>query len=189
MIRVGLFVIASMLLAHVSKASLRRWRAHGFYRFLAWEFILLLSLLNFRGVEQWFGDPASWRQLASWILLFGSIVPAVWGAHLLRSRGGALAARDDRELLAFERTTRLVTAGIYKYIRHPMYASQWLWVIAQVLLLPNWLAGVGGLLLFLPLYFVRVPLEEQMMLAQFGEQYRAYMQRTGRVLPRLGGRP
>ena len=79
----------------------------------------------------------------------------------------------------------LITNGLYRYIRHPMYASQWLWVIAQPLLLHNWIAGVGGVLAFLPLYFVRVPQEEQMMIEQFGEAYRAYRQRTGQILPRL----
>ena len=82
---------------------------------------------------------------------------------------------------------KLITHGLYQYIRHPMYASQWLWIIAQMLLLQNWLAGVVGALLFLPLYFLRVPQEEQMMAAQFGDEYRAYMARTGRVVPRLGG--
>jgi protein-S-isoprenylcysteine O-methyltransferase Ste14 len=41
--------------------------------------------------------------------------------------------------------------------------------------------------LFAPLYLSRVPREEQMMLEQFGEVYRAYMRRTGRVFPRIGG--
>ncbi len=58
--------------------------------------------------------------------------------------------------------------------------------------LPDWagwlgvviLAGVGGLILFLPMYVIRMPQEEQMMIGQFGDVYRAYMQRTGRVLPR-----
>jgi protein-S-isoprenylcysteine O-methyltransferase Ste14 len=81
----------------------------------------------------------------------------------------------------------LVTNGIYGAIRHPMYASQWLYGIAQALLLHNWIAGAGGLLLFLPLYFLRMPREEQMMVDAFGEEYRAYMGRTGRVLPRWRG--
>ncbi|MCX6047580.1 MAG: isoprenylcysteine carboxylmethyltransferase family protein, partial [Chloroflexi bacterium] len=78
----------------------------------------------------------------------------------------------------------LVTTGIYRYIRHPMYASQWLWVIAQILLLQNWLAGPLNLLIFIPFYFLRVPAEEKMMLDTFGDQYRAYMQKVGGVLPK-----
>ena len=81
----------------------------------------------------------------------------------------------------------LITSGVYKSIRHPMYASIWLWGIAQALLLQNWVAGWAGLVLFLPMYVLRVPREEQMMLEQFGEAYRAYINRTGRVIPRLGG--
>jgi protein-S-isoprenylcysteine O-methyltransferase Ste14 len=68
-----------------------------------------------------------------------------------------------------------------------MYASQWLWSLAQMLLLPNWIAGWSSLATFLPLYLSRVPNEERMMLDHFGDAYRAYAERTGRVLPRLRG--
>jgi protein-S-isoprenylcysteine O-methyltransferase Ste14 len=80
---------------------------------------------------------------------------------------------------------KLVTKGIYAYIRHPMYASEWLWVFAQPLLLQNWIAGVGAALLFIPFYFGRVSGEEKMMLKQFGKEYEAYMHRSGRVIPKF----
>jgi len=67
-----------------------------------------------------------------------------------------------------------------------MYASIWLWGIAQALVLQNWIAGWASLVLFLPMYVLRVPREEQLMLEQFGEAYRMYMNQTGRVIPRLG---
>ena len=79
----------------------------------------------------------------------------------------------------------LTTTGIYGAIRHPMYASQLLWGLAQALLLPNWLAGPGGLVAFLLLYLLRVPPEERMMRDHFGDAYQAYCARTGRILPRL----
>lgn len=79
----------------------------------------------------------------------------------------------------------LITNGIYRYIRHPMYASQWLWVIAQMLLLPNYIAGLSGLLVFIPFYFLRVRAEEQMMVETFGDQYRTYMAKTGGVIPKF----
>ena len=80
----------------------------------------------------------------------------------------------------------LVSDGVYRSIRHPMYASIWLWGIAQTLLLQNWIAGWASLVLFLPMYVLRVSREERMMLEQFGEAYRVYMDQTGRVIPRLG---
>jgi protein-S-isoprenylcysteine O-methyltransferase Ste14 len=77
----------------------------------------------------------------------------------------------------------LVTGGVYQGIRHPIYAAIWLWGIGQALLLQNRIAGWAGLVLFLPLYLLRVPREERMMLEQFGDAYRDYMSRTGRVIP------
>jgi protein-S-isoprenylcysteine O-methyltransferase Ste14 len=78
---------------------------------------------------------------------------------------------------------KLVTEGIYRRVRHPMYSAFWMWAIAQALLLPNWIAGFAGLVGFGTLYFGRVAREEQMMLETFGDSYRAYMARTGRVFP------
>jgi protein-S-isoprenylcysteine O-methyltransferase Ste14 len=79
----------------------------------------------------------------------------------------------------------LITEGVYKRVRHPMYSAFWLWAIAQALLLPNWIAGFAGIAGFGTLYFVRVRREEAMMLACFGAEYQAYINRTSRILPRL----
>ena len=68
-----------------------------------------------------------------------------------------------------------MTEGIYRRVRHPMYSAFWLWAIAQVLLLPNWIAGFAGLAGFA--VSSRVAREERMMLENFG--YCAYMARTG----------
>ena len=78
---------------------------------------------------------------------------------------------------------RLVTHGVYRSIRHPMYLAIWLWSLAQALLLENWLAGYGALVSFAPMYFIRTPREEALMCEVFGDEYRQYMGRTGRALP------
>ena len=80
---------------------------------------------------------------------------------------------------------QLVTHGVYTHIRHPIYAAIWLTGLAQALMLGNWLAGPACLVLFLPVFLVRVPREEQLMLDQFGEEYRAYMDCTGGIIPRF----
>jgi protein-S-isoprenylcysteine O-methyltransferase Ste14 len=78
---------------------------------------------------------------------------------------------------------QLITDGIYRKVRHPMYTAFWLWAVAQALLLPNWVAGFSGIVGFGILFFGRVAREEQMMLETFGDRYRAYMARTYRIIP------
>jgi protein-S-isoprenylcysteine O-methyltransferase Ste14 len=78
---------------------------------------------------------------------------------------------------------QLVTDGIYRKVRHPMYSAFWLWAVAQAVLLPNWVAGFSGIVGFGILFFGRVTREERMMLETFGDGYREYMTRTYRVIP------
>ncbi len=80
---------------------------------------------------------------------------------------------------------RLITDGIYQKVRHPMYSAFWLWAFAQALLLPNWVAGFSGIVGFGVLFFGRVSREERIMLDTFGDQYREYMARTHRIVPRI----
>jgi protein-S-isoprenylcysteine O-methyltransferase Ste14 len=79
----------------------------------------------------------------------------------------------------------LVTDGLYAYVRHPMYSSFLLSAVAQILLLPNWVAGPAGLVGFGVLFFFRVGREERLMIETFGENYRAYRRRTARIVPWL----
>jgi protein-S-isoprenylcysteine O-methyltransferase Ste14 len=80
---------------------------------------------------------------------------------------------------------KLITNGVYALVRHPMYSAFWLWAVAQALLLPNWVAGFAGIVGFGALFFGRVGEEERLMCDTFGDEYRAYMRRTSRVLPGL----
>jgi len=75
----------------------------------------------------------------------------------------------------------LLTAIVYKFDVRSVLAPG----AAQALSLPNWLAGSAGLVGFGLLSFGRVEREEQMMIETFGEDYRAHMARTSRVVPRL----
>jgi protein-S-isoprenylcysteine O-methyltransferase Ste14 len=80
---------------------------------------------------------------------------------------------------------QLVSHGVYRRIRHPMYASIWLWAIAQGMMLANWFAGWSVVPAFAAMYVIRTPREERLMCEQFGESYREYARRTGRLFPRL----
>jgi len=92
--------------------------------------------------------------------------------------------RNWSQSLEVRKGHELISHGVYRSIRHPMYASIWLWSLGQGLVLENWLAGWYALAAFALMYFVRTPREEQMMCELFGQQYRYYMKRTGRLFPR-----
>jgi protein-S-isoprenylcysteine O-methyltransferase Ste14 len=117
---------------------------------------------------------------ASWlgVLLIGAALFIFWRAHadLGLNWSPTLEIREKHEL---------ITRGIYRVIRHPMYASQWLLALAQPLLLHNWIAGFLNLVAFIPFYFLRVKAEEAMMLEAFGAEYQDYRKRTGGVLPKM----
>ena len=121
--------------------------------------------------------------LPTWMGWLGVVLLA--GAVLIFIRAHRDLKANWSPTLEIRQDHTLETRGIYGYIRHPMYASQWLWVIAQILLLQNWLAGPIGLLFFIPFYILRVQAEEKMMLDTFGDSYRQYMKKTGGVIPKL----
>ena len=79
---------------------------------------------------------------------------------------------------------RLVTRGVYRLMRHPMYTSFFVLGIGQALLMANWIAGFAGLAATLLLVAIRLPNEEAMMIEAFGDEYRDYMRRTGGIVPR-----
>jgi len=108
---------------------------------------------------------------------FAAALWLLWRAHVDLGRNWSpwVEVREDQTL---------VTEGVYRFIRHPMYAAHLLWGVAQALLLPNAIAGPAMLIFFIPLYLFRVGREEQAMLDHFGKPYRDYMDRTGRLLPR-----
>lgn len=151
---------------------------------------VVIDMLAFAGMEiiplvylvyPWFNFAN--YPLPSWTGWLGSVAMAaavglLWKSHadLGTNWSPALQILPDHAL---------VTKGVYSYIRHPIYTATWLAALAQALLLANWIAGLAGLVLFLPVYVLRVPKEEKMMLQQFGSAYQDYMRRTGRLLPPL----
>jgi len=77
----------------------------------------------------------------------------------------------------------LITHGIYRRVRHPMYAALLLYSLGQALVLPNWIAGPSYGVAMAVLFALRLGPEERMMLEEFGEQYEAYRTRTKRLVP------
>lgn len=181
MAAVLVFLAGSALLAWLSRRPLRRPGSHGFYRFFAWECILGLAVVNH---TPWGSARLSPLQLLSWLLLALSAVLVVGGALTLIRGGGVNAGRDDAALYTWEKTERLVTHGLFAYIRHPMYASLLALNWGLFFQLPNWLAAgiaaLGTLLLYLT-----AKRDEQECLAHFGPTYAAYCEQTRMFVPWL----
>ena len=78
---------------------------------------------------------------------------------------------------------RLITQGIYRRIRHPMYFALVVYSLGQALVIPNWVAGPANLVAFTILFALRVHAEEQMMTDVFGDEYTTYAARTKRLVP------
>ncbi len=175
------FIVGSALLAYISRANLLAPRSHGFYRFIAWEAMLALFLLN---VDSWFSDPFAWYQIISWVFLFACIVPVVYGTYLLRTRGRPDQSRQDEALIGFEKTTALVTDGIYHYIRHPLYSSLLLLAWGIFFKLPS-LPGVLLVLIATLALTMTARVEEQENIRFFGPVYTEYKSRTRMFIPFL----
>jgi protein-S-isoprenylcysteine O-methyltransferase Ste14 len=122
-------------------------------------------------------------RLPAWLGWIGTAVFAM--ALLFLWRSHADLGRNWSAILRISPEHTLVTEGVYRHIRHPMYTAHLLWAIGQGLLLENWLAGWAFLVVFVPLYLIRAPKEERMMLEQFDERYRQYITRTGGIIPRF----
>ena len=177
---IAVFLVGTLALLYVSRRSLLRPRSHGFHRFFAWELMLALFLLN---VSDCFSDPLAWHQAISWFLLIVCIIPLLLGVHGLRGSGRPdPGKRTEPELLSFERTTRLVTNGIFKYIRHPLYSSLFVldWGIFFKEPSPAGFVLAMSASLFL---ILTARTDEAECIATFGQQYRQYMQHTRMFIP------
>ena len=106
---------------------------------------------------------------------------AIWILY----RSHADLGKNWTPTLAIQKEHALVTNGIYKHIRHPMYSAHLLWAIAQIFILHNWIAGFSFIVVMVPHYLLRVDDEEKMLQDQFGAVYTDYMKKTGRIIPKV----
>ena len=79
---------------------------------------------------------------------------------------------------------KLVTSGPYRWVRHPLYTVGSSLFLSFGMMSDNWFIALMGILTFIGMA-IRTPKEEANLIEKFGDEYREYMKRTGRFLPRL----
>lgn len=178
-INVILFILLSIPLIALSWRSLKNPEHHGFYRFFAFECILIIIISN---APFWMGNLINPVQLLSGIFLMTSILFVFLAFFKLKKTGGKRDSTTNPENYSFENTNNLVSSGIYKYIRHPMYASLFFLTWGALLKHFTWYGLVPALAASWFIYLA-VMKEEKENIFYFGEAYKKYIQKTKMFVP------
>lgn len=111
------------------------------------------------------------------IVYTAGLILLFWVHHAL--------GRNWSPLLEIGRQHMLVTGGPYRFVRHPLYLAFFILAIGQGIYTANWFVAAAGLICWSIFYFGRVGDEENLMIEFFGRRYQFYMERTGRLFPKL----
>ena len=156
------------------------------------EGLPIIVLLRLSGLAAWLSvftymlNPR-WMQwsslnLPNWLRWFGAAIgvvtlPLIYWVFIS-------IGKNITPTVATRKGHQLVTGGAYRWVRHPLYSVGSLFFLALNLLVANWFLGLASLI-GLTMLLIRLPKEEACLIARFGDEYRAYMKRTGRLLPRI----
>lgn len=155
------------------------------------EGLFILIALRLAGAALWIGaiafmiNPASmaWSSMplpiwSRWAGVAVGVVTPLLLVWTLNTLGPNLT-----DTVVTRQAHTLVTRGPYRWVRHPFYVCMALFVLSLGLVSANWFMLAAGVVVFTMLV-VRTRIEEEKLLARFGEPYAAYLQRTGRFVPK-----
>lgn len=174
----------------------------GYYRYkaekagepISWneEGAVVMVLLRVFGVIGWLSvltyliNPAwmNWSEMplpdgARWVGVGTGIVSVPLLYWLFKSIG-----RNITQSVKTRKEHQLVTSGPYRWVRHPLYSVGTLLFLSFALMASNWFIALSSLL-GLVMLMVRLPKEEQNLIEKFGDEYKNYMKRTGRLIPKI----
>jgi protein-S-isoprenylcysteine O-methyltransferase Ste14 len=170
-LKIVIFIAVTIVIVLKFRKELFAFKRHGPYMFAAAESLLVLFILNGGSMFQ---NPFATRQLVSWILMLISAGLAIFGFYALKKYGEAVADWED--------TTRVVHEGVFRYIRHPLYASL-MFLAGGMLLKEVSLPGISAFLATFGFLVAASRAEELENLAKFGDEYWQYMLYTKRYVP------
>jgi protein-S-isoprenylcysteine O-methyltransferase Ste14 len=170
-LKIFIFALLALLIFLEFKRSLRSLRTHGFYMFFAFEALLALLFFN---INFLFEGAFSWHGMLSWIFLAVSALLAISGFYGLKKYGEPVEG--------WEETTHLISEGIFRYIRHPLYTS--LSLLAIGIFLKNITIPSSITFFVATLFLVAASLvEEKENITKFGSAYREYAKTSKRYIP------
>jgi protein-S-isoprenylcysteine O-methyltransferase Ste14 len=177
--QIAAFFAATIFIVLASRKSLRSVKVHGFYRFFVFELSVVLVLLN---IPYWVNEPFSTLQILSWAFLFISLYLLFQSVSFLKKIGGSVNRKEYNANYKFENTTNIVTTGVYKYIRHPMYGS--LLFLAMGTMCKNiYFFSVLLTILIVIFLILTAKVEEKENIKFFGNSYTDYMKHTKMFIP------
>ncbi|MGC9349559.1 MAG: methyltransferase family protein, partial [Anaerolineae bacterium] len=137
------------------------------------EYIVYPGLFSFAYVLRY----PDWLRWLGVTALGGGIL-LLWLSHhhLGRSFHSLVVSKEDRVL---------VKTGPYRWIRHPIYTAYLLNYVGGGLLSSNLVLTFVPVTMYAILVGIRMQKEEEMLHGEFGREYSEYMERTGRLLPRI----
>ncbi|MEW6086011.1 MAG: isoprenylcysteine carboxylmethyltransferase family protein [Chloroflexota bacterium] len=200
--RISFFVIffgfAFVMTAYTKKAKARREDAAALLKLHhEHEIPLLLKIRQMFGIPFYIGvlvwtfapKYMEWSALAlpllaRWAGLGLGLLSVILNAISHKTLSEKLG-EDFDPALRLLKVPALVTEGPYAKLRHPIYLAFLMMQISALLLTSNWFIGFCGIAIIVSVIAVRVPEEEKRLIEQFNNEYREYMKRTGRILPKF----
>jgi len=168
-----IFFVATLAFAALTwRYAVATGRSQGFFRFAAFEGMAAIVLVDY---DAWFADVGSPTQIVSFAALAVSIYLALAGFLALKRLG--------RPQGHFEYTTELVTDGVFRFIRHPMYASLLFFAVGAYLKQPLSPPVAAIFVITVAAIFLTAKAEEKELVAAFGPRYLDYMKKTARFIP------
>ncbi|HIH74977.1 MAG TPA: isoprenylcysteine carboxylmethyltransferase family protein [Methanosarcina sp.] len=152
-------------------------RENFFYRLVGMGLIPISYYLLTPRIDAFRLPFPAWLRWSGAAIIFAGDLLFIWSHRALD--------KNWSPLLEIRKGHTLVTEGPYRFIRHPMYAAIFLIGTGILFLSANWTVASSYMLPVIFMYLIRVSDEEEMMVEQFGDEYRKYMKSTGRLLPKL----
>jgi protein-S-isoprenylcysteine O-methyltransferase Ste14 len=175
MTKLIIFFAVSIIFIKISWPALFDTGSRKFYRFFVFEFLLILILVN---SSYWFHKPFSGFHIISWGLLIISLLLVLPGFYLLIRAGKPASSAN------IETTTTLVTTGVYKYVRHPLYSSL-IFLGAGCLMKNPSLLAVSLFAVTAVFIYATALSEEKENLLKFGDDYAVYIKKSRMLIPFL----